>query len=129
MAGTSLGPALRQIQQLFNDGTNAGLSDAELLERYTTRGDAAAFEALVLRHGPMVPAVCRRVLRDPNDAEDAFQAAFLVLMRKGDSIKAVDGSLASWLYRVSYRIALQANSGPARRQMEERHPQLAEQGR
>ena len=110
MAGTSLGPAFKQIQQLYRDGTIAGLSDAELLERYASRRDSAAFEALVHRHGPMVLAVCRRVLRDPNDAEDAFQAAFLVLMRKGDSIWAIRGSLASWLYRVSFRIAIQANA-------------------
>jgi RNA polymerase sigma factor (sigma-70 family) len=127
MAGTSLGPALKQIQQLFNDGTIAGLSDAELLDRYATRGDAAAFEALVQRHGPMVLAVCRKILRDPNDAEDAFQAAFLVLMRKGDSIWAVKSSLASWLYRVSYRIAIQANAGAGRRrEIEERAVGMAD---
>ena len=60
----------------------AGLSDAQLLERFLTNGDDGAFDALVGRHGPMVLSVCRGILRDPHDAEDAFQATFLVLVQK-----------------------------------------------
>jgi RNA polymerase sigma factor (sigma-70 family) len=80
--------------------------------------DEAAFEALVLRHGPMVMGVCRRVLLNPHDAEDAFQAAFLVLARKAPSIW-VKGSLASWLYRIAIRIAVQSRSDAERRRRRE----------
>ncbi len=83
MAIETLGAALRQINRLFADGVVAGLSDAQLLERFLAQGDAGAFEALVARHGPMVLSVCRGILRDPHDAEDAFQATFLVLVKNG----------------------------------------------
>src|SRR5690349_19730026 len=93
MARVPPGNALRQIHCLFNEGTVAGLSDAQLLERFASRRDGAAFEALVHRHGPMVLAVCRGILKDPNDVQDAFQATFLVLVRKAGSLWAVNGSL------------------------------------
>jgi RNA polymerase sigma factor (sigma-70 family) len=84
-----------------------GLTDAQLLERFQTNRDEAAFEVLVWRHGPKVLGVCRSVLRHEQDAEDAFQATFLILVRKGGSIgkRQVVGS---WLYRVAYRVALRA---------------------
>ena len=94
-------------------------SDARLLERYVAHRDELAFEALVRRHGPMVLGVCRRVLDDPNDADDAFQAAFLLLAREGRSIR-VDGSVGGWLHRVAWRIALQVKSDAARRRDQER---------
>lgn len=82
------------------------MNDAELVERFVSRHEPAAFEELVRRHGPMVLRVCRRVLHHAQDAEDAFQAAFMVLARKAGAI-AKRGSLASWLYGVAYRVALQ----------------------
>src|SRR5205814_1721554 len=100
---------LRQIDCLFSEGTLTGLTDTQLLERYIVRRDELAFEALVRRHGSMVLGVCRRALDDPNDAEDAFQAAFLLLARKARSIR-VDGSIGGWLHRVAWRIALQVKS-------------------
>ena len=86
MAGVQRDGALRSIGRLFGEGTLAGQPDARLLERYVADRDELAFEALVRRHGPMVLGVCRRVLDDPNDADDAFQAAFLLLARKARSI-------------------------------------------
>jgi RNA polymerase sigma factor (sigma-70 family) len=90
------------------------LTDGQLLERFTTRGDQTAFARLVERHGPLVLSVCRRILRHAEDAEDAFQAAFLVLARKAGSIAKYD-SVASWLYKVAYRIAVRARAGKSRR--------------
>ena len=115
MAITRLGTALRQIERLFSDGTGVGLTDAQLWERFATERDASAFEALVERHGRTVLAVCRGVLHDPNDAEDIFQATFLVLLRKAGSLWTVKGSLGSWLHRVAYRIAIKANRAPRAR--------------
>src|SRR5690242_18407942 len=95
------------------------LSDAQLLERFVTRHSESAFSVLVERHGPLVQGVCRRVLQDAHDAEDAFQAAFLVLARKAHTIHRHQ-SLASWLYKVAYRIALRARANIARRRDQER---------
>ena len=119
MASVRRDAALRQIDRLFGEGTLAGLPDARLVERYVLHRDELAFEALVRRHGSMVLGVCRRVLEDPNDADDAFQAAFLLLARKARSIR-VDGSLGGWLHRVAWRIALQVHSDAARRRVKER---------
>ena len=119
MAIETLGAALRQLNRLFADGVVAGLSDAQLLERFLTQGDAGAFEALVGRHGPMVLSVCRAILRDPHDAEDAFQATFLVLVKNGAAIRGRD-ALAGWLHRVAHRVANQANVAAARRRRLER---------
>src|SRR5271166_478680 len=115
---------LRQVRTLFGVGVVAGLSDAELLERFTSHGAAAenatvaaeaAFAALVARHGPMVLGVCRRALVDHGDVEDAFQATFLVLVRRARSVRAGD-SLGRWLYGVARRVAAKARarSGRAR---------------
>jgi RNA polymerase sigma factor (sigma-70 family) len=119
MANETLGAALRQLNRLFASGVVAGLSDAQLLERFVTRGDAGAFESLVGRHGPMVLSVCRGLLRDPHDAEDAFQATFLVLVQKGGTIRGRD-SLAGWLHQVAHRVAIRANVAAARRRGLER---------
>ena len=119
MAIDTLGAALRQLNRLFAKGVVAGLSDAQLLERFLTQGDAGAFEALVGRHGPMVLSVCRGILREPHDAEDAFQATFLVLVKKGGTIRGRD-TLAGWLHKVAHRVAIQANAATARRRTLER---------
>jgi len=119
MAIETLGAALRQINRLFAEGVVAGLSDAQLLERFLTQGDAGAFEALVGRHGSMVLSVCRGILRDPRDAEDAFQATFLVLVQKGGTIRGRD-ALGGWLHQVAHRVAIQANAAAARRRTLER---------
>jgi RNA polymerase sigma factor (sigma-70 family) len=91
----------------LHDG--GGLTDGQLLECFIHRREEAAFEALVRRHGPMVLGVCRRVLAHDQDAEDAFQATFLVLVRKAASLTARE-RVGNWLYGVAYRVALQAKA-------------------
>ena len=100
-------------------GRATGLSDAQLLERFVADRDETMFDLLVARHGSMVLGVCRGVLHDPHDAEDAFQATFLVLARKARSLW-VDGSLASWLYQIALRIAVQSKVDADRRRRRER---------
>ena len=106
--------------RLFRAGAPpaADVPDGRLLVDALTRRDPAAFEALVSRHGPTVWAVCRRQLRNPADAEDAFQATFLVLLRKGGSLTGVT-SVGGWLYRVAFRTALKARTSAARRSRRE----------
>src|SRR5215471_1380362 len=89
------------------------LPDAELLERFARLRDEAAFELLVWRHARMVLGVCRRLLHDEHDAEDAFQAAFLTLARKAASIGRRE-AVASWLYKVAYRCALRVRESVQR---------------
>jgi RNA polymerase sigma factor (sigma-70 family) len=113
---------LRQVETLFSAGAIGGLSDGQLLERFIRgRRDSAdlAFGALVERHGPMVLRVCQAVLRDPHDAEDAFQATFLVLVRKASAVRRRD-SIASWLYGVALRVASCARRTVTRRREHER---------
>jgi RNA polymerase sigma factor (sigma-70 family) len=110
------------IQYLRRGGIlpdSPALTDGQLLECFITRHDEAAFAALVQRHGPMVWGVCRRVLRNPPDAEDAFQATFLVLVRKAVSIVPRE-RVANWLYGVAYQTARKARATSARRQARER---------
>lgn len=117
MAGGSSAALSRDIQILFEDGTAVGLTDRQLLDRFAGRRDPAgeaAFEALVRRHGPMVLRVCRNALADPNDAQDAFQATFLVLVRRCGALKGLE-SLGGWLYGVACRVSARARVEMARR--------------
>jgi RNA polymerase sigma factor (sigma-70 family) len=113
MATAGMGSALHEIQRLLAEGRLASVSDSELIDRFVSGADEAAFAALVERHGPMVLGTCRAVLRDSHAAEDAFQATFLVLVCKARSIRG-RAALASWLYQVAHRIALQAGAEIAR---------------
>ena len=90
-------------------GQGAGVGDGQLLERFVQERDESAFELLLWRHGAMVLNVCRRLVPRDEDAEDAFQATFLALVKKARSIRQRDG-LAGWLYRVAYRAALAARA-------------------
>jgi RNA polymerase sigma factor (sigma-70 family) len=112
-------PVLRFIRQLKAQIHAGGTSDGQLLARFVVQHDEAAFAALVRRHGPMVLAVCRRILRDPNDADDAFQATFLVLVRKAGSLRKPE-LLANWLYGVASRMALKVRAATAKRRQRER---------
>jgi HlyD family secretion protein len=122
MSNSVRGSTLRQIHALYTVGTLAGLGDGPLLEQFATlRGEAAelAFAAIVARHGPMVWRICRRVLRDEHDAQDAFQATWLVLARKAGSIRD-RGSVGNWLFGVASRVSLDARAASLRRRLHER---------
>jgi RNA polymerase sigma factor (sigma-70 family) len=106
---------IRRIARRSDDDA----TDCQLLERFASGRDETAFAALVARHGPMVLGVCRRVLHNAHDAEDAFQAAFLVLARKAGSISRPE-ALGNWLYGVAYRTALEARTKDAKRRARER---------
>jgi RNA polymerase sigma factor (sigma-70 family) len=123
MAGGQLDAVMRRLRHLAEPWGAGGLSDAQLLERWVAGRDEAAFEVLVWRHGPMVLNVCRRVVHQPCDAEDAFQAAFLTLVRKAGTI-GKRASVASWLYKVAFRAALAANARAANRSAHERQHAL-----
>ncbi len=110
---------IRHLQRAVLREDGAGLSDGQLLEGFVSGRDSAALAALVRRHGPMVWGVCRRVLRDHHDAEDAFQATFLVLVRKAASITSRE-LVANWLYGVAHQTAMKARATAARRQGRER---------
>jgi RNA polymerase sigma factor (sigma-70 family) len=115
---TSAEPLLRHIRRLLAPSDKDASSDAALLERYVRQRDEAAFTALLARHGPMVLGVCRRVLRDSHEAEDAFQATFLVLARKVGTLRRPE-SLASWLYGTARHLALAARRADVRRRQRE----------
>lgn len=114
-----LGP----IRTLFDEGRIGTMTDEQLLERFIARRAQAAeadeaadvaFEVVVMRHGPMVLGVCRRILRDPHEVEDAFQATFLILARRAGSIRKGD-ALGGWLRKVAHRVAAKAKALSVRR--------------
>src|SRR5262249_42076796 len=110
-------PALMRVVKHLRQAAGApeaAVSDAQLLERFLAARDEVAFELLVRRHDRLVLGVCRRVLRNPHDADDAFQATFLLLVRKAGSIGKRE-ALAAWLHQVAYRVALRANIASRKR--------------
>lgn len=117
------GEVHRRMRSLLEGGAAGGLADGQLLERFQARREdeagERAFAALVDRHGPMVLRVCRDALRDPHDAQDAFQATFLVLARKAASIRRRD-ALGPWLHGVALRVASASRASAARRRRHER---------
>jgi RNA polymerase sigma factor (sigma-70 family) len=118
MAATRTGAVIRHLRAVLRpDG--AGRTDGQLLTSFIDHNDAAAFEALVRRHGPMVFGVCRRVARDHHDAEDAFQASFLVLARRATAVRPRD-RVAGWLHGVALRTARKARAMAAKRRRRER---------
>ena len=121
MSGGDPSGALRDIRTLFSDGMLGGLTDRQLLERFVNRNDSSAedaFTILLERHGPMVWGVCRRLLPDRDAAADAFQATFLVLVRRASAVR-VDDSLGPWLYGVSRRVAARERATALRRRARE----------
>jgi RNA polymerase sigma factor (sigma-70 family) len=118
MATGQLNVVLRHIRQLLGVPDSSQQSDAQLLERFATRQEETAFAAILQRYGPMVLGVCRRVLHHPEDAEDAFQATFLALVRQAPAIGRRE-ALGCWLHRVALRTALRGRANQARRRLHE----------
>ncbi|HKI34240.1 MAG TPA: sigma-70 family RNA polymerase sigma factor, partial [Gemmataceae bacterium] len=118
MHAGQLSPVLRQLRRAAARPDDSA-TDADLLERFVHRRDEVAFEALVRRHGPLVLGVCRRVLRNEADAEDAFQATFVVLARKAASLRQ-RGLVGNWLYGVAHNTALKARAMNQKRRAKER---------
>jgi RNA polymerase sigma factor (sigma-70 family) len=119
MAGQSGGPLLTFIRRLAASHDPSDVADGELLRRFAVRREESAFVALMQRHGPMVLRVCQSILRENQDAEDAFQATFLVLVRNARAISK-PASVASWLHGVAYRLATRVRAEAARRRAHER---------
>jgi RNA polymerase sigma factor (sigma-70 family) len=119
MGRSSLAPIVHFLNTHFERSESAVHSDGNLLDRFTINRDQRAFEALLDRHAPMVWGVCRRVLKRVHDVEDAFQATFLVLVRKAKSIRRRP-SVSSWLHSVAYRVALEALAHSEREFTQER---------
>ena len=124
MPGEGLVTVARDLEQVFSHGTAAGLSEGQLLRRFASGRDEAAFSALVARHGPMVLGVCRRVLGTVPDADDAFQATFLVLVRRAGMLQDAD-SLGPWLHGVAWRVASRARADKTRRAVQEQEAAIA----
>jgi RNA polymerase sigma factor (sigma-70 family) len=120
MADCTASPLQRFLRSLAATPGRGDASDGQLLRQFLQAHDEAAFTALLRRHGPLVWGVCRRLLADTPDAEDAFQATFLVLFRKAGAIGRAE-ALGPWLYGVAYRTALRARAEAARRRARERH--------
>ena len=114
---------INRLRQTLEQFCQLALADGDgsLLARFLATRDEAAFAALVHRHGPMVWGVCRRVLRHEQDAEDAFQATFLVLLQKADSMRKQE-SIAGWLFGVAHKVAARLRQKVAKRVLCEGHP-------
>jgi RNA polymerase sigma factor (sigma-70 family) len=118
MAATQAGNVLRHLRQLAAGQDVKDRTDRDLLHAFCSAGDQAAFTALVRRHGPLVWGLCRQALRQEQDAEDAFQATFLVLARKAATIRKGE-ALVSWLHGVTFRTVMSAKRSAARRRQRE----------
>src|SRR5262245_41926873 len=127
MASEPASPLTPLLRPCAGPPPDEGLTDRHLLERFVTAHDQAAFAALVRRHGPMVLGVCRRVLRDAHEAEDAFQATFLVLVNKARSVGRPE-ALGPWLHGVAYRCAARARQSARRRDRQREGAALADGG-
>src|ERR1700680_4023654 len=119
MAARRASAILEHVRRAAWGPDGAGSTDATLLESYVAREDEAAFEVLVRRHGPMVLGVCRRILSNTHDGEDAFQATFLVLGRRAAPVHPRD-RVGHGLYGVARRTALKARTRTCRQQARER---------
>jgi DNA-directed RNA polymerase specialized sigma24 family protein len=114
MGKITAGVLMRHLRRLVHGDPPTLGTDGDLLRRYAAQRDEAAFATLVQRHGPLVWNACRRALRDVQDAEDVFQATFLVLAKKAGAVRWRD-SVAAWLYAVALRLASKARCQAARR--------------
>src|ERR1022692_2856740 len=119
MLTSSISTVIQHLRKTLYLQDEVGLSDAQLLERFIAHRDEAAFAALVRRHGSMVMGVCLRAVHNHQDAEDAFQATFLILVRKAASIASRE-LLANWLYGVAYNTARKAKASNIKRQAKEK---------
>ena len=119
MAHNSLDNVIIRLRARAKVQSDAALTDGDLLDHYLTSREESAFEALMRRHGPMVLAVCRRVADNAQDAEDAFQATFLVLLRKAASIRPRH-MVGNWLYGVAFRAGMKARTVTSRQRTRER---------
>src|ERR1700722_8079933 len=117
-AGQLVG-VIRHLRRVARQREEAQVGDAELLEQFIAHRDEGAFQLLVRRHGPMVLGVCKRVLGNKTDAEDAFQATFLVLVRKATSI-IPRTQVGNWLHGVAHKTALKAKAMDRKRRVKER---------
>jgi RNA polymerase sigma factor (sigma-70 family) len=116
---TQVSEVIRHLRRIILPKGESGLTDGELLGRVIADGDEAAVTALLRRHGPMVWGVCRRMLRNHHDAEDAFQATFLVLVRKAGSVRQKE-MVGNWLYGVAHQTARKVRAATAKRRRRER---------
>jgi len=115
---------VNQLRRLISAPVSAESGDGPLLRQFAEHHDEGAFALLVQRHGPLVMRVCRQILNHADDADDAFQATFLILARKAGSIRSSE-ALSSWLYRVAYHVAGQAKARAAQRRTRERQVAVA----
>lgn len=118
MATEATQPMIKELEGIALRGDTANLTDGQLLEYYVQRRDDVAFAALVHRLGPMVSGVCQRVIGHEQEEQDAFQATFVVLCRKAESVKPEQ--VGNWLYGVAYRTALKARAAHDRRRAHEK---------
>ena len=111
---------LQSVRKMLVENVLDEQTDQELLRRFVQSQDESAFAVLLRRHGPMVRRACQRILHNWHDAEDAYQAAFLVLARKAGAVRW-DASVAGWLHETAIRIAMKARTMAGRRKIHEQH--------